>query len=642
MKKWTAMLLCLCMLFSLVACQVPGENTESGSDSESIIESVTESDTATESETGTEGSETEGSETETETEVEDTRIDCVSIDGGKTGTVELIWSSVDANGNLIRGDRSATGKSGMVSSANVYASQAGLEVLKAGGNAIDAAIAVSYALGVVEPQSSGIGGGGFMLIRTADGENAFIDFREVAPAAQDAYTWLDENGAVKNNGKANQLGGLAVAVPGTVAGMEKAFELYSSGLFTRKALMTPAIELAERGFYVGRFQYNQTAEKLANIKQFEAISGYYLKEDGSLYKTGELFSNPDLGKTLRLIAEGGADAFYKGEIAEAMLAEIQRLGGVMTQSDLDNYKANLREPVTGTYRGYEIISCPPPSSGGTHVIEILNILENFDLGSMGVNSAQSIHLWSETLKAVYADRGAYMADTDFVPTVPLSGLTSKEYAKTIADRITEVSQSWLHGDPMPYVHDSTTSFSVADQWGNIVTVTQTLECSFGSCVAVPGYGFVLNDEMHDFSTNPASLNCVQGEKHPLSSMSPTIVLNADKTPFMTLGTPAGLRIYTTVAQVISHVIDHGMDLQTAIDTARIYDRGDKVGIEYETSGNYVITAETIAELEAMGHTMTSKGNWKIYFGGVQGVMYMEDGSLFGAADPRRDGKALGY
>lgn len=639
MKKWIALLLTVIMIFSLISCgNNSGTNTESRSENNTSSE-VAKDDTETETDTDTEtDTETEG---ETETE-KIPQIDSVSIDGGKTGTVELIWSSVDGNGNLIRGDRSATGKNGMVATANVYASQAGLAVLEAGGNAIDAAVAVSYALGVVEPQSSGIGGGGFMLIHTAQGEDVFVDFREVAPSKQDAYTWLDENGNVKNNGKANQLGGLAVAVPGTVAGMEKAFELYGSGNLTRKAVMMPAIELAERGFHVGSFQYNQTLEKYASMQQYETISKYYLKANGSAYKTGEVFSNPDLGKTLRLIAEGGADAFYTGDVAKAMLSEIQKLGGLMEQSDLDNYEAKLREPITGTYRGYQIISCPPPSSGGTHIVQIFNVLENFDVGSMEVNSSEYIHLWSETLKAVFADREKYMADTDFVEDVPLSGLTDKEYAKTIADRITNQSQSWMAGDPTEYVHDSTTSFSVVDKYGNMVTVTQTLECSFGSCVAVPGYGFVLNDEMHDFSTNPNSVNCVQGKKHPLSSMSPTIVLKEDGSPFMTLGTPAGLRIYTTLAQIISKVIDHGMDLQTAIDCARIYDNGSARGIEYETGCKYPITADTIAELCTMGHVTTQKGNWKIYFGGVQGVMYEEDGTLFGAADPRRDGKAIGY
>lgn len=627
MKKIIALLLACVMAFSCVACgNGDSKNTEN---SENVVNSETQ------------GSEDTTSESEI-TEKPEPQIDYVSIDDGGTGVVDLIWSSVDANGNLIRSDRSATGTNGMVATANVYASQAGLAVLKAGGNAIDAAIAVSYALGVVEPQSSGIGGGGFMLIHTADGEDAFIDFREVAPAAQNAYTWLDSNGNVKNNGTANQLGGLAIAVPGTVAGMELALEKYGSGVLTRKAIMTPAIELASRGFYVGSFQYNQTVEKLASIQKYDAIRNYYLKANGAPYKTGEEFSNPDLAKTLTLIAENGADAFYKGEVANAMLAEIKKYGGVMTQEDLDNYSANLREPVTGTYRGYQVISCPPPSSGGTHIVQILNILENFDVGSMKVNSAEYLHLWSETLKATFADREAYMADTDFVEDVPLSGLTDKAYAKTIADKITNTSQSWMAGDPTEYVHDSTTSFSVADKYGNIVTVTQTLECSFGSCVAIPGYGFVLNDEMHDFSTDPNSVNCVQGKKHPLSSMSPTIILKADGSPYMTLGTPAGLRIYTTVVQVISKVIDHGMNLQDAIDCARIYDNGNAKGIEYETGCKYEITGDTIAALKAMGHKTTQKGQWKIYFGGVQGVMYMEDGSLFGAADPRRDGKALGY
>lgn len=630
MKKFLAVLLALAMTFSCVACgNEGGKNTENTENSQAHGSENISSETE----------KTEGSE---ESEKPAPQIDYVSIDNGGTGVVELIWSSVDANGNLIRGDRSATGKNGMVASANVYASQAGLAVLEAGGNAIDAAIAVSYALGVVEPQSSGIGGGGFMLIHTADGEDVFIDFREVAPEAQTAYTWLDANGNVKNNGKANQLGGLAVAVPGTVAGMELALEKFGSGLLTRKAIMTPAIELATRGFHVGSFQYNQTVEKLASIQKYGTIAKYYLKSNGAPYRTGEEFSNPDLGKTLQLIAENGADAFYKGEVAEAMLAAIQKYDGVMTQSDLDKYEAKLREPVTGTYRGYQVISCPPPSSGGTHIIQILNILENYDIGSMKVNSAEYLHLWSEALKATFADREAYMADTDFVENVPLSGLTNKDYAKTIADKITNKSQSWIAGDPTEYVHDSTTSFSVADKYGNIVTVTQTLECSFGSCVAVPGYGFVLNDEMHDFSTNPNSVNCVQGEKHPLSSMSPTIILKEDGSPYMTLGTPAGLRIYTTVAQVISKVIDHGMNLQDAIDCARIYDNGGKNGIEYETGCKYQITGDTVSALRAMGHNTTQKGQWKIYFGGVQGVMYLEDGSMFGAADPRRDGKALGY
>ncbi len=561
--------------------------------------------------------------------------------GQDLGPVQREWISTDENGNLKRDDRTAVGENGVVSSASVYASQAGLAVLEAGGNAVDAAIAVSYALGVVEPQSSGIGGGGFMLIHTADGENYFIDFREVAPANQTAYTWLDENGNVLNDGKANSKGGMAVAVPGTVAGMELALSQFGSGNVSRMDIMTPAIALASRGFYVGAFQYNQTLEFYKDIINFPVISDYYLK-DGAAYKPGDLFINEDMAKTLTIIAQKGADGFYKGEVAEAMLAEIAKYGGVMTQEDLDNYEVVLREPVTGTYRGYHIISSPPPSSGGTHIIQILNVLENYEIGELTVNSPMYLHLWSETLKAAFADRERYMADTDFVEGVPLEGLTSKEYAKTIADKITNVSQSWLPGDPSAYVHDSTSSFSVADKDGNIVTVTQSLECSFGSCVAVPGYGFILNDEMHDFSTDPNSVNCVQGSKHPLSSMSPTIILNPDGTPYFTLGSPGGIRIYPTVAQVISRVIDHDMTLQEAIDCARLFEYGSAEGIAVENHGPYGVTSETMSALQGMGHTVTLRGAYKIYFGGVHGVMYLEDGTLCGAADPRRDGKALGY
>ena len=655
LKKTTSLLMVTCLLLTLISCgnktNLPNGNGEQSSDNNQGSDN--QGSNNENSDNNEQGNTDSGDKNPNEDENESVAVNFFDTlhgsmfrlfgENGETlGAVERVWISTDANGNLKRDDRTATGENGVVSSASVYASQAGLAVLEAGGNAVDAAIAVSYALGVVEPQSSGIGGGGFMLIHTAEGENYFIDFREIAPAAQTAYTWLDENGNVLNGGKANSKGGMAVAVPGTVAGMELALEQFGSGKVSRWDIMTPAIALASRGFYVGAFQYNQTLEFYKDIIQYPVISDYYLKEDGSAYKPGDYFVNPDMAKTLSIIAEKGADGFYKGEVAQAMLAEIQKYGGVMTQEDLDNYKVALREPVTGTYRGYHIISSPPPSSGGTHIIQILNVLENFEMGELQVNSPMYLHLWSETLKAAFADREAYMADTDFVANVPLAGLTNKDYAKTIADRISDVSQSWIAGDPTAYVHDSTSSFSVADKHGNIVTVTQSLECSFGSCVAVPGYGFMLNDEMHDFSTDPNSVNCVQGSKHPLSSMSPTIILNPDGTPYFTLGSPGGIRIYPTVAQVISRVIDHGMTLQEAIDCARLFEYGSAEGIAVESHGTFGVTADTIAALRGMGHNVNNRGSWKIYFGGVHGVMYLPDGSLCGAADPRRDGKALGY
>ena len=614
MRKSLTKLLALGMVFTLTACSSASQPAATTAAAEA----------------------TEATEAQTEAETE------AAEDDGPA-PVEQVWSPVDENGQTKRDDREGHGENGVVTSANVYATQAGLQVLEQGGNAVDAAVAVSYALGVVEPQASGLGGGGFMLVHTADGQDSFIDYREVAPAAQDAYTWLDEEGNVKNNGTANSRGGLAIGVPGEVAGMEYAIENFGSGNVTRQEIMQPAIDLATQGYLVSTNQSQQITDHYADMTgDYPVLGSYYLREDGLPYQNGDVLRNPDLAKSLTLIAEQGADVFYNGEIADAIMAEIEKYEGVMTREDLANYKVNLREPVKSTYRGYEIISCPPPSSGGTHLIQILNILENFDIGSMEVNSPEYVHVFSEAFKAAFADRAEYMADTDFVENVPIEGLTNKDYAKSIADKITDQSQVWEKGNPGQYEGNSTTSFSVADKEGNIVTVTQTIECSFGSAVAIPGYGFILNDQMHDFSTDPESANCVEGGKHPLSSMSPTVVLNEDGTPFMTLGSPGATRIFPTIVQVVSRVIDSGMTLQDAVNTARIYDNGTDTGICYELGAPDALSDETLAALEAMGHTVTAQGEWDMFFGGVQGVMYNEDGTLSGAADPRRDGKALGY
>ena len=553
--------------------------------------------------------------------------------------VEEVWSSVDADGNLKLNERDDVGKNGMVTTANVYATMAGLEVLEMGGSAVDAAIAISYALGVVEPNASGLGGGGFFNIHMADGREVVIDYREVAPMAQDAYTWLNEDGTVKN-GNANSVGALAAAVPGTVAGLEYALEHYGSGKLTRQQIMQPAIDLATEGYIIG----GTTAAAIADyydymVTDYTVLGDYYLK-DGLPYEVGDVITNPDLAKSLQMIAEGGRDAFYKGEMAQAIIDTLASYGGVMTMEDLANYEPAIREPVKGTYRGYEIVSCPPASSGGTHIVEVLNVLENYDIGAMGVNTPETLHVWSEALKACFADRGAFMADTAFAD-VPLAGLTSKEYAKTIADKITDQAQSWEKGAPWDYQGNSTTAYSVADAEGNIVSVTQTIECFWGCKIAIPGFGFIMNDQMHDFSTDPESVNKVEGGKKPLSSMSPTIVLDADGKAFMSLGSPGGLRIWPTVAQVISNVIDHGMNMQDAIDCARIFDRGNADGICYESAGENAVSADTVAALEAQGHTFTDKGGWNLFFGGCQGILFAEDG-IQGGADPRRDGKAIGF
>jgi len=565
---------------------------------------------------------------------------CAPATSGPAVSEEEVWSSTDENGNLKLTERDDIGENGMVTTANVYATMAGLEVLEQGGNAVDAAIAISYALGVCEPNASGLGGGGFFNIHMADGREVVIDYREVAPMAQDAYTWLDENGEVKNNGTANSVGGLAVGVPGTVAGLEYALENYGSGKLTRQQIMQPAIDMAREGYKAGGTLVGAMNDYYDYmVTDYKVLGDYYLK-DGMPYEIGDVITNNDLAATLEKIAEGGKDAFYTGEIAQAIVDTVASYGGVLSMEDLASYEPAIREPVKGTYRGYEIVSCPPASSGGTHIVEVLNILENYDIASLGVNTAESIHLWSEALKACFADRGAYMADTAFAD-VPLAGLTSKEYAKTIADKITEESQSWNAGEPGAYEGNSTTAYSVADKDGNIVSVTQTIECFWGCKIAIPGYGFIMNDQLHDFDTNPESVNKLEGGKKPLSSMSPTIVLDAEGNAFMSLGSPGGLRIWPTVAQVISNVIDHGMNMQDAIDCARIYERGNADGICYEPAGENAPTAETLAALAAQGHALTEKGAWDLYFGGCQGILFTDKG-IEGGADPRRDGKAIGF
>lgn len=555
-------------------------------------------------------------------------------------TGSQLWSPMDESGNLKRDERDAVGTHGMVASSNIYATTAGLEILESGGNAVDAAVAVAYALGVAEPYTSGLGGGGFLLIHTADGQTHFLDYRETAPSGQDAYTWLDKDGALLRE-DITYYGGLSVGVPGLVAGMEYALEHYGSGRLTRQEIMQPAIDLANEGYLVSATMSSAINESYQHILDYPELGKYYLNE-GLPYEPNAVITNPNLGRAMEQIAQEGRDAFYTGEMAQAMVDVVQKYGGVLSLVDLAGYEVKERDPISSTYRSYEVISVPPASSGGTHLLEILNVLENYDVGAMEVNSAEYTHLFSEVFKAAFADRAEYMADTDFVDHVPLEGLISKEYAQTIADKITGQSQTWTPGDPSTYGHISTTSFSIVDEEGNMVTATQTINHFFGSLVAVPGYGFVLNDQMTDFSTDPESVNCVEPGKRPLSSMSPTVVLNPDGSPFLTLGSPGGVRIFTTLAQVISHMIDHGMDIQTAIDTARIFDDGTEDGICYESGGVTPVTSQTAAELEAIGHNTTDKGEWQLFFGGVQGIQYQEDGTLHGGADPRRDGKALGY
>ena len=545
--------------------------------------------------------------------------------------------TVDADGNRVTTGRDATSTKAMATASKYEVSQVGAEIMAKGGNAVDAAVAMGFALGVCEPFTSGLGGGGLATIHTAEGENFFIDFREVAPAAATLDLYVDASG--ENNGNTKE-GGLASGVPGEVAGL--LYLLEHHGTMSREEVMEPAIRIANEGFTVSAYCANAISDAYEKTQKFPEMSKVYLDENGLPWEEGAVITNPDLGKALQLIADQGADAFYKGEIGEAMVATLAKYDGVMTMDDLAGYEVHELKPVTGDYRGYTVISSPPPSSGGTHLIEILNILENFDVASMKVNSAEYVHLFAETFKLAFADRAKYMADTNFV-TVPLGGLTSQAYADKRAQDIdlNVAMEQAAPDDPSPYEHTDTTHFSVADVDGNCVAITKTINYYFGSGVMVDGYGFMMNNQMDDFSTDSESVNKIEPGKKPLSSMSPTVVLKPDGSPFLVLGTPGGSRIFSGVAEVISRVIDSKMDLHTAISVPKIWNCSNKNNLQYEEAlkgyEQYALTDETVAKLTEMGH-----GELKTTRSGAfQCIMFMDDGTLYGTADPRQDGKAVG-
>lgn len=544
------------------------------------------------------------------------------------------WYLWDDSGNVNMEGRGAVGENAMIASAKVEASQAGVEILKAGGNAVDAAVAVGFALGVVECNYSGLGAGGFMTIHSEDGEVVFLDFRERAPQAATPDMWpKDSKGNVIGNQKA--IGGKSVGVPGEVAGLSYAFEKYGSGNVTWEEVLQPAIKLAEEGFYVAPNLGEVWKDYYGWMLDYPEFGDIYLKDDGMTYEVGELFKTPALAKTLRKIAEEGKDAFYKGSMAEAMVNRINKYGGVFTVEDFENYTVKEMEPVRGTYRGYQIISSPLPSSGGTHVVEALNVLENFDVASMEHNSAENLHYLAEAFKIAFNDRALYMGDPEYVD-VPIGGLTSKEYAKKQAEQIQpDKATVYEEVNPWTYEHKDTTHFSVADKDGNMVAVTQTH--NYPSGVAMNEYGFIFNNEMDDFSADPESPNAIAPGKTPLSSMSPTVVLKEDGSPFMVLGTPGATRIITTVTQLISNVIDHGMTIQEAIDAPRIFNTSTSA-VAYEGR----IDKSVIAELVEMGYEMDEKEEIDKYFGNANAVYYGDDGKLYGGSDFRRDSKSFGY
>lgn len=549
--------------------------------------------------------------------------------------VSVFTVSNAANPDNLYG-RHAEGKNGVVAAANPEASKIGVEIMKKGGNAVDAAVATAFAISVFEPNASGIGGGGFMLIRMAKtGKTVVIDYREKAPAkaTPDMFV-LDENGKVVND--EITVGGKASGVPGTVAGLLTALEKY--GTMKRADVMAPAIKHAGEGIIVSKNLEGIIQDNYEKLVKFDAAAAVYLK-DGLPYEAGDKLVNKDLAATLTKISKEGKKAFYEGEVAKKIADEVQKQGGLITVEDLKNYTIEEREPVVGKYRDYTIISCPPASSGGTHIVQLLNMVENYDLKAMGDNTPESWHVWAESMKQAFADRAEYMGDTAYVK-VPLKGLTSKEYAKELVKKIDleKAGKDIKIGDPSKYESGSTTHFSVMDKDGNMVAVTQTINYFFGSGVVVPETGIMMNNEMDDFVPQKNMKNSIEGGKRPLSSMSPTLVLDPKNRPLMTIGSPGATRIIPAVALTISNVIDHGMTIQEAINAPRIAQfQSGKLNAEGR------ISFESYNKLQEMGHEINMRGTYDNYFGGVQGIMMdYNTKTLQGGADPRRDGQAAAF
>ncbi len=532
-------------------------------------------------------------------------------------------------------------KNGMVSTQDPFATQVGLDVLKNGGNAIDAAVAIGYALAVTHPQAGNIGGGGFMLIHFADGTNTAIDFREVAPNNASRNMYLDQEGNVIPNESLSTLN--ASGVPGTVAGLSYALEKYG----TQKSadVLNPAIKLAEQGFPISlnlsQVLQNYGIDALGPHTTSKII---FFDQNGEILKEGDTLVQKDLAETLKRIRDNGADDFYNGETAQKIAAHMAK-GGLITLDDLKEYKVVERKPVAGTYKDYEIISMPPPSSGGIHIVQILNILENFDLKASGPNSAQTYHLMSEAMKRAYADRTEYLGDPDFNK-VPVNELISKEYAKHIAQSIdpkkATPSSEIKHGDLSPYESTQTTHYSVVDQYGNAVAVTYTLNTNFGSGIVADGTGILLNNQMDDFSSKPGvpnvygliggESNAIEAKKRPLSSMSPTIV-SKDGEVFVVTGSPGGSRIITTVLQILLNTMEYEMNIAEASAAPRIHHQWLPDYIRVEKG----VSIDTINRLKEMGHDVKVEP----VMGSTQSIMRTKDG-LFGSTDPRTTGESAGY
>lgn len=557
------------------------------------------------------------------------------------------YSGVQAAEKIEPGDVYA--KHGMVSSAHELASQAGVEVLKKGGNAVDAAVATALALNVVEFNASGIGGGGFTTIRFArTGEVVCLDYREMAPASSTKDMFSSKQ-SEKERWSID--GGKAVGVPGWIEGMWYALEKYGTMSFAEVAV--PAIRLAEEGFVLHPMQNGIITDNFDRLTKYNPTDQVPYFKDGLPLAAGETLKQPNLGKLFRLIGDKGPRAFYEGPVAEAIVRAVNSNGGNMTLDDLKNYGMEIRKPVTGTYRGYKIYSMPPSSSGGAHLIQLLNIMELFPMSAYGHNSPRSMHVFAEACKMIFADRTAYMADTAFTQ-VPLEGLISKAYAKALAAQIdlNQVAQEVRAGNPWKFQNEqkkadirglgpemvSTSSFSTVDAEGNIVASTNTINFFCGSGVLVPEYGFLLNDEMDDFSPNPNSVNAPEPGKRPLSSMSPTIVLDPKGRPYMSIGAAGATRIFTSIAQVVMNTVDYDMTMGEAIQAPRVHNQlsGGKAG-KFMTEKH--MDGALIDWMTLRGYDIQKD----VHIGTVQGILFDGGkGLINGGADFRRLGVPAGY
>jgi gamma-glutamyltranspeptidase/glutathione hydrolase len=565
--------------------------------------------------------------------------------------------------------RPAHGQHAMVATVHELASRVGVEIMQAGGNAVDASVAVGFALAVVHPQAGNLGGGGFMLLRLANGESRFVDFRELAPAAATANMYLDAGG--KPIKGASTLGYRAIGVPGSVAGLVYAQKHW--GKLPLQRVIAPAIKLAESGFTLSYEDAQDfRSEKLAKFPESRRI----FQRDGAFYQPGDVFRQPELARTLKKIAKDPED-FYHGTMARQIAAQVQKNGGLLTFEDLNSYTVREREPVRGTYRNLEIISAPPPSSGGVAIIEALNILEGYDLTKLGNRSADSIHLVTEAFRRAFYDRAEFMGDPDFSK-IPVAELIDKKYGVAWRqginaeqptasaalkrppefrdlDRMAEamgavesVNQRTSEREP-----EHTTHYSIVDPAGNAVAVTYTLNDSFGSKVTVDGLGFLLNDEMDDFASGPGIPNMfglIQGpanyvgpRKRPLSAMTPTIVLKDGKL-FLVLGSPGGPRIITTVAEILISVADWGLDIQQAVNAPRFHHQWAPDRLDLEEDG---FSPDTSRLLQERGNPVhfgyESEGKHHRWWSDGECIMVdPKTGERLGASDGRNNGRAIGY